>query len=366
MAHIFAEPNKDQKGIILFSHKEWEYFRGNKIVKRLKRTGTLPFSRNSEIRMVFRKKLLGLAEDYYLGVHFGFHNKHYFTSELVDFVMSGESTLPNLDPKIYRIPHNSRDFTPALFRKLSQTKLFDIMTVAQNVKFKNYPLLFQSIKKFLKDNPDSSFLMLTPSQQSAKYGVQKDLAKLYYSTFDRDEQSRIAFLFLHPELQWGLDQNQLVKFYNQSRIFTLFTEIEGESRVISEALCCGLPVVVYKGLQGGGRDRLTPDNSVEFDSYESAHKSWQEALVRFPDGVKDKPEITTREDHTIVSLKNHFADFMALKSADSQELNLINLDNLYRRLPAHQYDVPWMIHGKNTADILSTKQFDIFYATVAS
>lgn len=360
MAHIFKHPSSDgTKGIVVFTHKEWGHFTGNKIMKRLKREGKLPSNMFKELRSPYSKAIEGLKAHYFIGVHFGAYYPHYFQSKIVDFVLSKDSNLPNLDESVYRIPLNSRDFTPADFKRSSTKKSYDVMTVAQNVKVKNYPLLFKSIKSALAERPEMTFLLVTPSQASVSFGVEKNLSSLFYSTFSRAEQAQIAFLFLHPELQWGLDQKQLIEFYNRSKVFTLFSKQEGESRVISEALCCGLPVVAYKGLLGGGTDLLDETNSVLFDTFDSAHNAWIDAVDNFPDGVKGQPEKLTREDFTLARTEKLFKEFYQHKGA-KYDGKLVNIDQLHRRLPGHHYDVAWMLKDKPTADVLSKSQFNTF------
>ena len=359
MAHIFKHPENGQKGIIIFSHKEWGFFTGNKITKRLKREGRMPKILYRELRPPYAATIQTLKYDYYIGVHFGAYYPHFFTSKIADFVLSRESNLPQMDNHLLRLPFNSRDFTPVAFEPSNTTKSYDVMTVAQNVKVKNYPLLFQAIKSALAIRPTMTFLLITPSQAGVSYGVEKNIAEQFYASFTRAEQSQITFLFLHPDLQWGIDQQQLVEFYNRSRVFTLFSKQEGESRVISEALCCRLPVVAYQHLLGGGTDLLTPHNSVLFEQFSHAHLAWIKALETFPAGVLEETEKLTREDHSLIRLNDSLQYFYAQQGAQFDG-KLINTDSLYRRLPAHHYDVPWMIKGKPTADVLTGAQFRCF------
>ena len=361
MAHIFKHPYVRDKGIVIFTHKEWGYFTGNKITRRLKRERRIPSLIYREIRSPFNEKLKRIGKKYFIGVHFGFFYPHLFSSTFADFVFSKKSNLPNIDNSIVRIPLNSRDFTSTVFGRQDVHKYYDVMTVARDVKFKNYPLLFESIKLCLALRPNSTFLLIVPSQAGVSFGVEKKLAEIYYATFTRKEQTQITFLYLHPKLQWGLHQNQLADFYNRSRVFTLFSKAEGESRVISEALCCGLPIVTYSKLLGGGTDLLSDKNSVSFDSFNQAHLAWIKALECFPNGILEHPEKLTREDFTIQLLHNYFENIYQ-QNQQSYDGELLNTDHLDRRLPGHYYDVPWMTsHRKPTADVLSKKQFKIFF-----
>lgn len=375
MAHIFKHPENGNKGIVVFSHKEWRLFSGNRIVRNLPEL--LPGKDNISVdpRGFQASFIKEISKKYFIGIHFGGYQFRYqmdkvpFKAKYVDFVLSVESTLPNLDKNIYRIDLNCRNFIPAKFRDNKREKNWDFVTVGRDVNFKNYPKLFESIKEVLKIDPEASFLLIVPSQKKMKAGAVSTLSQNFYETFSTKEQQQIAFLYLHPELDIGMNQNQLIKFYNISKVFMLFsTQIktrffeygEGDSRVISEALCCGLPVVCYKGLKGGGRDYLTPENSVIFDEYESAHLALLEARDKFPNGILDNPEELTREDFSLAKLIQYFGEFYQHKGQDFDG-KLINTDHLDVRIPSHFSDVPWSIDKlQPTTDLKTKEQFQAF------
>lgn len=375
MAHIFKHPKNQNKGIIIFSHKEWRAFSGNKLTRNLDRIPMLANRVDDSPRGFFRAVIEKIAKHYFIGVHFGGYQFRYqldksaFTTPYADFVLSVESTLPNLDSGIHRIPLNCRNFIPATFRDNQRQKQWDFVTVGRDVNFKNYPKLFESIKRVLSVDGNASFLLIVPSQIKMKAGAENSLVKLFSSTFSKTEQKQIAFLYLHPELDVGMNQNQLIKFYNLSKVFMLFsTQIEtrfftygeGDSRVISEALCCGLPVVCSDSLKGGGKDFLNASNSVIFDDYEDSHLALLEARDKFSDGIKDAPEEITREDFTLNQLKQYFSEFYASKNQHFDG-ELINTDHLDVRIPSHYSHVPWSIDPlAPTSDLLSKQQFNLF------
>ena len=361
MAHIFKKATKDSKGIIVFTHKEWSYFSAIKPLRRIKRAGLLPAFLDYDIKPSYERKIKKLRRKYVVGVHFGFYYPHHFSSKLVDFVMASEKNLPHLDKVIYRIPLNSRNFIPSNF-KPDQTceKIWDVIAVARDVKFKHIPRIFTSIKKSFSINPDLRYLLIVPSQYKDRWGKEKGLADFYYQTFDNKERDNVTFLYLHPTLRMGIQQSQLIKFYNQSRAFTLFSEAEGESRVISEALCCGLPVIAYAGLKGGGLDLLDDTNARLFKNFDDAHNSFVDALNAFPTGLGDTHAKLTREDFMIEPLHEHFGYIYQRQEALFDE-QLDVVDSLDMRLPAHYMDVEWCFDkSKPTADILSVKQFTAF------
>lgn len=376
MAHIFKHPEGNNKGIIVFTQKEWRQFSGNKYKRRL--IAMIPFLKESDSTDpvgFFDDAMRKVSQKYFIGVHFGGFQFRYqmdkipFKGKYVDFVLSVESTLPNLDPNIHRIALNCRNFIPSTFQDNNREKIWDFVTVGRNVNFKCYPKLLRSIKKVLEIDPKATFLLVVPTQANMKSGEDNTILDTYYKLFSFEEQKQICLLYLHPELDVGISQNQLINFYNMSRVFMLFsTQIvtkyftygEGDSRVISEALCCGLPVVCSSTLKGGGRDYLTPENSVEFDDYELAHEALLSAREKFKDGIKDNPAQLTREDYSLPKLKEYFSQFYAKQGQDFNG-ELINTDYLDVRIPAHYSSVPWKLDPlQPTADVMSEAQFKVF------
>lgn len=376
MAHIFKHPLKSNKGIVIFTHKEWRHFSGGRVRRNV---SDLVQRQMSEPKAnpvgFFKNQLNEIRKKYFVGIHFGGYqfryqlNKIPFASDYADFVMSVESTLPNLSPDLHRIPLNCRNFIPREFDDQKRQKQWDFIAVGRDVTVKNYPKLFISIQRVLQVDSNATFLLIVPSQKNMKAGAHSSLASLYYQTFSREEQKQISFLYLHPELDVGISQSQLVRFYNLSKVFTLFSSQlktrffeygEGDSRVISEALCCNLPVVCYAGMRGGGRDFLTNENSVLFEDYDTAHMVLLEAREKFADGILDDPKTITREDYSLEKLNELFGELYK-KKGQEYDGSLINCDALDTRIPAHFSDVPWKLDPlQPTADLQSRKQFNVF------
>ena len=144
----------------------------------------------------------------------------------------------------------------------------------------------------------------------------------------------------------------------------MLSSAEGESRVIHEALLCGLPVVCYAGLLGGGRDHLNDTNSAQFTDYENIHLS----LIKAAENAGSQLIVDTEslsaelsEIKTIPKLKQLFEE-MYNKDGNEFDGELINTDELNLRLPAHYLEVPWNVESGNgvTADIVSKEQMTIF------
>lgn len=372
MAHLFKQPKNGNKGIIVFTHKEMKYFfRPGKPLSRKKPMTYVPYmldyfySKNKKYPY-FKKELAELRKNYLIGVHFGWHHTEFPELQYADFLMASDGTIDFQPPKhCFHIPLNSRNFISERFKDLEyKNRFWDIICVARAARFKNLDLLLKAVKKLNdKTGKYHKVLLIIPpnkSEDSTKFYT--NIIEDYYNWFEEEERNEITIMKLSKDLSFlGMPQNSLIHFYNASKIFTLFSEKEGESRVIAEALLCGCPVVVKADLEGGGRDFLNEKNSVYFDTFDKAHLAFEKALEKYETLQKSTTELKTilRDDFTIPILKNYFS-----KIYDQHNMvfdgELLNLDYLDRRLPAHTHSVPWNKSRFGSADILSIEQFEIF------
>ena len=372
MAHIFKLPKDGNKGILVFTHKEMKYFfRPSKPFGKKRPLTYLPFAINlaytkyqKEPRFV--KEFEALRKKYFIGVHFGWHHTEFPELKYADFLMAGKGTVDFTPPAhILEIPMNSRNFISHRFADMNYNeKFWDIICVARAARFKNLDLLLKSIKKL--NETEGKFhkvlLIIPPNANENPKQFYTEIIEDYYNWFTEEERNQITIMKLSKDLSLlGMPQNTLIHFYNASKVFTLFSEKEGESRVIAEALLCGLPVVVKSDLEGGGRDFLNPENAVYFDTFETADIAFKTALANYETLRKGTTSLKKdlRDDFTIPILKDYFK-----KLYQDNQMNfdgeLLNLDYLDRRLPAHTHSVPWSINRFTTADIVSVEQFDIF------
>jgi glycosyltransferase involved in cell wall biosynthesis len=366
MAHIFKHPNKSNKGIIIFTHKELQIFNlkvNRRLIKNPIRILTTYF--------LFKRKISCIREKYFIGIHYGAHHRNLKTPAWVDFHMSAPGTAKFLDnPNIF--PLNSANFTPLVMQKDSDTtKYWDIICVAHSTYQKKYPELLKAIRKLfdLDNNLKILFVIASGKDESDRKKYYKTIFEDYNKMFSQKERELFTIIKTHPETGFqGFSYTFLSYLYNRSKVFTIFSQIEGESRVVKEAQLCGLPVVVKSDVQGGMRDYLNESNSLFFNNYEDAHITLKEAIDNY-----DKFEINTdywvkelREDYSLKKLKDYLFEFYNSKGIifDGE---LINTDNLNRRLPAHYYDiesVPWASNSEfrfKTTDIFNVYMLRSFF-----
>ncbi|MDA8932501.1 glycosyltransferase, partial [Flavobacteriaceae bacterium] len=329
MAHIFKHPENGNKGIIIFTHKELKLF----IFKINRRTVKSPLI-NLFIYFNFKNKIKKIKKKYLVGVHWGSFSKNQMTPSWVDFHMTAPGTASFRDnPKI--IPYNSANFTPIVMRKeLNAEKYWDIICVAHNANKKKYPELLRSIRKLYDMDSDVKVLFVIASLKTEpNKNYYNNIFKDYFNLFSAKEREFFTIIKTHPETGFqGFSYTFLSYLYNRSKIFTIFSQMEGECRVVKEAQLCGLPVVVKSDVQGGIRDYLNADNSLFFDEYESAHLTLKKAVDNF-EAFNVDPDFWAkelREDYSLENLKKHFKELYKSKGLVFDG-KLINTDNLNRR-----------------------------------
>ena len=347
MAHIFKHPNKSNKGIIIFTHKELQIF-NLKVNRRLVKN---PF-RILTTYLIFKIYISRIRKNYFVGIHWGFYSKNQITPEWVDFHLSAPGTA-SFNDNTTVFPLNSANFTPMVMnRESGQDRYWDLICIAKNDAKKNYPELLKSVRKLYDIDQNIKVLFVIASNKNeGKKNYYNEIFNDYNQMFSPNEREQFTIIKTHPETGFqGFSYTFLSYLYNRSKVFTIFSRIEGECRVVKEAQLCGLPVVVKSDVQGGIRDYLNKDNSLYFDNYEDAHITLKKAIDNY-DNFKIDTEYWAkelREDYSLDKLKEYLFEFYNSKGIKFDE-ELINTDNLNRRLPAHYYDtksVPWATDPK--------------------
>lgn len=371
MAHIFKKTTENQKGIVIFTHKELHYFEGNlPSWKLLVKKPRVYFKKVISILSKdwkTKSKLFNIRKKYYIGIHWGAFHEKVKTPNWVDFHMSAPGTCTfKGDPFI--IPLSSANFTPKIMKNENKEKYWDLICVAKNAKVKKFPELLASIRKIYDLGYDFKVIFVVASNDhEPSHSYYNDLLKDYNEMFSAEEREKFTIIKTHPDTGFqGFSYTFLSHLYNESKVFTIFSQKEGECRVIKEAQLCGLPVVVKSDMEGGGRDFLNKNNSVMFDEYENAHIAIVEAVENYRDYIVDyeKIEVDIGEESSVRKIKSYFSE---LYKADGKEFdqNLINTDNLNRRLPAHFFDesISWANKPEfrfSTTDIANKHMFHEF------
>jgi glycosyltransferase involved in cell wall biosynthesis len=383
MAHIFKHPTKDQKGIITLTHKELRmlyknhpYFKPYQ--KRVKRVLEKVTRKTGDIKIseLFVDSVEAIRERYFIGVHFGWLHENFPHLEHVDFYMGGAGTIDFQAPeREFFIPLDGSNFIPDQFyleNPKSYHKEWDILMVSRDVRWKNLDKFMAAIRSLYDRSKLYNVLLIVPSnhQVAVDQNPKKtytDLLRDYERLFSYEERCKFSILKTHPDMPFlGMAQGQIAKFYHLSKVFALFSETEGGSRVVSEALLAGLPVVVKKDLKGGGRDFLTSENAVFFDDFEHADQALETAVEHWESMNTDNSQVkaVAHEKHSLEELKAYFNQLFT-QNNQSFDGELINTDWLSFRINGHWHgDLPWAQDGSKDADIVTKDQWDLFLNTL--
>ncbi|MEP3277385.1 MAG: glycosyltransferase [Stappiaceae bacterium] len=226
-------------------------------------------------------------------------------------------------------------------------KYWDIICVSKSVRYKKLNLFLNTVRKIYDTGNKYRILLIVASNKNENTErFYTNIHDDYQKMFNNDEREYFSIIRTHPETGFqGFSYELISHFYNQSKVFTLFSAKEGQSKAIKEAQLCGLPVVVYKDLVGGGRAYLTDNvNALFFDAYESAHTTLIEAVENCHNFKINYDQIHQEigEEPSLGKLKDRL---VTLYAQNNQKFDgeLINTDCLNRRLPAHYFDasVTW-------------------------
>lgn len=339
MPFILKESYESSKGVIVFTHKERQYLET-----------TIP---------VLSDTIVELREKYVIGMHWGHYHAEIDEMDYVDFHLAGKGTISfKQGISVRHIPLCSRNFTPSCFREMGVTKYWDIINISRPIKLKNLEEFLSVIRKIYDLNRSLKVLVICPCPENM---VERDgwyvrIYDDYKRMFSQDERQNFTLLMLRGDgYPFPLSQQTIAYYYNASKIFALFSDQEGESRVIAEALLCGLPVVVKKHLRGGGRDFLTEENSRQFSSLDEAC----ETLVELSENY-EKYKFDTGPLHK--QLKEVYTAGLLEKEMRSlfAEMGLafkgrLDLSQLALKLPGHFITLPARLRLANTNDLRSRK-----------
>lgn len=340
MVFVLKRPSEASPGIIIFTHKERRYF--------------------ADSRALLSKAIDQLKARYVLGMHWGHFAEDVDPSPDIDFHLAGPGTLKlRAGSKTRVIPLCSRNFTPAVFQADCGEKYWDIILVARPLRLKKIDEFFLVLKSVITARPKTTALLVCPMipEPNAK-DVYLEIFADYLRIFSESERENITLLTPSEHLYpFPLSQGVMAYFFNRSRFFTLLSEQEGESRVIAEALLCGLPVFVRATLRGGGRDFLNSDNSCQFANLDEAAAMFLDALEQRR-GFKIDSESLAQElraDYSGPQLREQIVTLFAeLGHSFSGEMDLESLD---RKLPSHCQILPERLRNRFTDDIRSESAF---------
>ena len=343
MASILKESKANSRGVIVFTHKERALFENKYLIHTLK------------------KEVLQLKSMYFFAMHWGHYHKNIEKIDLIDFHLAGPGTVIFKNPEEnYHIPLCSRNFASATFANKNSIKVYDIINISRPLRLKNIDEFFIVIKKMISKNFFPKVLIICPLsvdfyQNNHNY---MEIYSDYMAMFSSKERESITLMLLSPEgSPFQLSEEAISDFMNLSKVFTLFSDKEGESRVVSEALLCGLPVVVKKNLIGGAKDYLNDTNSKLFTSLDEAADIFIDLISNYSKYQFDTKSLEQElsEKYTKKTLINELELFFTTKKEIFK--GELFLKNLSKKLPSHENELSKNIAHGETDDIITFKGF---------
>lgn len=335
--HIAKRNFKKSKGVIVLTHKEYNFLERTFVFRKKNIPKLVFFPFFMLRRMIFSLFMKRLAKDFILGIHWGARSSVEKTPSWVSFHMSAPGTAEINDGK-FIIPMNSANFISNEMTCKSYPKIWDVVMIAKNIKVKNIDLFFRVIKEIYEKGRRLKVILIVASNKTEpKNKFYSNILSDYNEMFSDDEREDFVLIKTHPETGFkGLSTKFLSDVLNLTKVFTLFSQSEGESRVIKEAQMCGLPVVCKSDLTGGGRDYLDDKNSVMFDSYENAKEALIYAVDNYQSlgGKRNLLENKLSENKTVEELETQLIKLFEELNEDYRG-GMVNTDHLDRRLPSH-------------------------------
>jgi glycosyltransferase involved in cell wall biosynthesis len=338
-------PVGDSPGFLMFTHKEREYFLSpsDPLAERIRR----------------------LKDHYVFGMQWGSYHDNVGETPFVDVQFGCPGTVDfRADADVRHVPMCSRDFTPAYFRPMDVPQDWDIMAVGHPIRIKRMHELLDVIRDLYDHGHEVRALLICavpddPGELGPRWD--HDFFEKYETLFSPAEREN---LHLAAPVQAQLDHRPLhpipnevfPHLYNASQTFTLFSQQEGQSKVIHEALLCGTPVVVREDLRGGGRAYLDDRNSRTFGDLDEAREAFVDLLTSDDPGFDPaylRPHLS--EEHTVDDFEAAIRDVYAdLEVPYEGELDR---EKLAFKLGGHTLTLPPALRKDRTNDLRSRRAF---------
>jgi glycosyltransferase involved in cell wall biosynthesis len=347
MVTILKKPTDDSKGILVFTHKEKYIFE----------------SYSSILIPIFA----GIKQSYVAGMHWGFFQPNNQNFDLIDFHLATKSAVEFKDQNSSKIIDMvSRNFIPDYLEPSSKKPIYDILYIGRLSKVKRVHEILDVFKRLSNIDVDFSALLIlngpgTPNRLNSSFDTK---SVEYYENYFKHMKN---VTFVYQNNKFDLFPHVILKdIYNYAKCFTLFTQREGESRVIHEALMCGTPVVVREDLKGGGRDYLDETNSFQFGTLDEAVEIFTE--IAESEDVGFDPSYLRQSlsaEYTTDQLEAELRD--VFDSLGEPFEGQIDTENLEFKLPGHVATLPDGIGSDTSNDLRNLMQLYRFveYATDA-
>ena len=310
-----------------------------------------------------RRVLSKLQEKYRVGVHVGSSlpaDHPAFDSDRWDFILCTEK-LWRGPPSLKMIPLSSAHFIPERFSsKVPQKKEWDLTYIATDSWYKNWPI-FAKVSRELVEQ-DSKFKILAVSTHTNEPGRKNFVKWLKRKLGDTYGKNVTHFTAVTNGADKGFDQEKISSILRSTKFFVLFSQSEGSSKVVGEALMSGCSVFIYKAFREECADwPMIPEDHLLQEGSE-ASQIRKRLVFENETGASLAPpanEIINYcgLEHNVRRLSSELSRILGFS------VNISPDDHLRFRLPAHTaLDMPWFSasKGRATSDLSKIREWAQF------
>ena len=334
MAFLMKSPHGDSKGILVFTHKERDIV---------------------ELRDPALDRLFDQVRSRYVtAMHWGHYAQDVAPLRRIDVHLAAPGTV-TFSGQVRRIPLASRNFISDSFRDRKLPKVWDVIVVARPLRLKRLGDLLEIVRRAYDTGERVRVLALCPRPETLdEPDWHSSLWTEYITMFTAAERADFVLLLIGPEgYPFPLSEDAVASAYNLAKAFALLSEQEGESRVVAEALLCGLHVIARDDVRGGAADYLTAANSLRYgDLNEAAAAFISVAKGELTPFATDELREELGEEESTNRLLDEFRRVFL-------ELGIpfegpVDTEDLARKLPGHRRLLAENVTRRYTDDLRST------------
>lgn len=345
---MLARPSVDRRGVVVVTHKEAKWLLGG---ARRRPSGIA--------RGLLLRRLRRLGSRFAFGVHAG--RRLSPNSTALDpgweFVLATERLAPSLEAG-RRIGLSSAHFIPDGYgRPRSEQRGWDLVHIATQSTGKQWPLFLRVARELLDADPGLRILGIATRTRDG--GSLRDLAgSLVGGHLDR------GLILAEPEggaFYKGWHPRLIERILADTKVLCLLSEVEGSSKVVSEASMAGCLVALYERLLEccvalpPAADHIRPMTpGHEVPALRDAIGGFERYRPRWPD-----LEAFYGERASTVLLATRLSEILG------HPVDLDDVTDLRFRLPAHSdAGMPWLVRrpGDATADVIGWRKMRRFLA----
>lgn len=352
MAVMLAAPSEGRRGILVLTHKEAKWLLGGE-----------PRRPSGIVRGSLLRRLERSRDRYAIGVHSGrrLSANSAALDPRWDFVMATELLAPSLEPH-RRIALSSAHFVPDGYGlPWSSARGWDLVHIATQSAGKQWSRFFEIVAELLDADPSLRVLGIA-TRRDEQPSLRAPAADILGQHLDR------GFVLAEPvggAFYKGWHPRVIERILADTKVLCLLSEVEGSSKVVSEASMAGCRVVLYEQLLAccvavpAGTDHvvaMTPGTEAGVI---------QRTIVGFPAYRADRAVLAAfyGERASTVTLSRRLAQILG------HPVLLDDADDLRFRLPAHSdTGMPWLARrpGDSTADVIGWRRMQALLAHLES